>query len=406
MPKRNPTRGITLPKGFRAAGVTCGIKPSGKPDLALIVADVPCAAAGVFTQNKVPGAPVQVGKQHLRSGVAQAIICNSGISNVATGKPGIEDAKAMAKHVAAMIHCKPNHVLPCSTGVIGVRLPIEKILTGIKTAAGELTASPRADRNAANAIITTDLATKAAQQTLTLNGKKITLGGVAKGSGMIAPNMATMLVFITTDVAISSKMLKQAINLSVNADASFNRMSVDHDTSTSDSLLVMASGLANNRTIKTAGQPFEKFTQALTALCQEFTHQVIWDGEGATRIFRVKVKGAASQADANRVGKAVVGSPLVKTAVHGCDPNWGRLAMAVGKSGAKIDQTKLSIEIGHLPVMKAGVNVPAPLGKLNRHMKSKEVQFTINLGLGKHKTEWLGCDLSREYIAINADYTT
>jgi len=411
MSKAPPTRGLTMARGFRAAGVTCGIKPSGKPDLTLVAADAPCAAAGVFTTNKMPGEPVKLCKAHLRGGAAQAIVCNSGVSNVATGKAGYENAKTMAAHVANHLGCKTSEVLVCSTGVIGAPLPMEKIIAGIDMAVPQLASGADADAAAARAILTTDRVTKAAHQKFTLGGKAIHLGGIAKGSGMIAPNMATMLVFLTTDAAVTAPLLKSALRDAVNAPASFNRISVDHDTSTSDSLLILASGRAGNRLIDRTNKLYQQFADALAELCCDLAYQVLADGEGATRLFRVIVTGAKSAKDANRVGYTVVGSPLVKTAVHGADPNWGRLAMAVGRSGAAINPERLSLAIGAkggkaTAVLKRGVPVNPPQEKLDRAMRAKEVRFEIDLGLADGAAEWLGCDLSREYVAINADYTT
>ena len=396
--------GITYPRGFRAAGGTCGIKASGKPDLVLIVADHACAAAGMFTSSKVPGAPVIVSRKHVRSGKCRAIVVNSGCSNVATGKRGEKDALAMCKEVGKQVGCKASDVLVCSTGVIGHFLPMDKIIPGIGTLAAQLSEGATTDSEVAQAILTTDLVKKTSYRSLKVAGKEVRIVGIAKGSGMIQPNMATMLVFITTDVKISSTLLRASLKQAVTA--SFNRLSVDHDTSTSDSIMVLASGEAGNRKITTRGKAFNVFTKALTEVCGELAYQVVKDGEGATKVFRVKITGAKSMKDADKVGYAITGSPLVKTAVHGADPNWGRLAMAVGRSGAAVKPEKLTISIGGHTVVPRGVNANAPLAPLEQHMKGTEILFEIDLGLGKHAAEWLGCDLSREYITINADYTT
>jgi len=400
-------RSVTWPRGFRAAGVTCGIKPSGRPDLAVIAADRPAAAAAVFTRNRVPGAPVVVGKRHVRSGRLQAIVCNSGCSNVCTGKGGEADAKAMCRLTAEQVGCRAAHVLPSSTGVIGVRLPMDKVAAGIVAACTTLTSGKAADAAAATAILTTDLVTKHATRQLTLDGNQVRLGGIAKGSGMIAPNMATMLSYITTDAAIQPDLLKRALRDAANV--SFNCISVDEDTSTSDTIAILASGAAENRDIKAMGKDYAAFAEALTNLCRDLAYQVVKDGEGATKVFRVHVRGAASKRDADRVGKAMVGSPLIKTAVHGGDPNWGRMVMAVGRSGAKLTPAKLNMAIGDVAVCRHGANVQqtaATARKLDRLMAAKEITFVIDLGLGDAEAEWLGCDLSREYITINADYTT
>ncbi|MEM7624004.1 MAG: bifunctional glutamate N-acetyltransferase/amino-acid acetyltransferase ArgJ [Planctomycetota bacterium] len=405
-----PIACITQPKGFRAAGGTCGIKPSGKPDLALIVSDFPCAAAGVFTTNKVKGAPVLVSQKHVRNGKARAIVCNSGTSNVATGEQGLRDAKAMCAATARELGLKPAEVLVASTGVIGHLLPMDKVLPGIKDLTPRLGRGRSTDAAAADAILTTDLVRKAAVRKLELGrtpGKPVTLGGICKGSGMIAPNMATMLAFITTDAAIAPGMLKTALRYAVSQ--TFNRISVDSDKSTSDSVFVLGNGQAGHRPINAPGKNFNRFTEALTDLCRDLSHQLVRDGEGVTRLMRVRVVGAASVKDADRVGRSVVDSPLVKTALHGADPNWGRIAMAAGKSDAKLTKDKLSIRIDGMSIYdhgqptKLGLNPPA---RLNRAMAKKEVLIEVDLGQGQAETEWLGCDLTRDYVTINADYTT
>ena len=400
-------RSITMPRGFRAAAATSGLKPSGDPDLALIVSDMPCQAAGLFTRNKFPGEPVKVARRHLRRGEIQAIVCNSGIANVATGRRGQADALAMAEHVAKLIGVETNQVLPSSTGIIGRFLPMDKVRRGIELAFDRLGRGRDADTESARAILTTDLVAKAAYRTIKISKTTVRIGGIAKGSGMIAPHMATMLAFITTDAAIVADALRQSLRQAV--DGSFNRISIDQDTSTSDSVFVLASGEAANRLIKPSGRSHDAFTAVLTDLCRDLAYQIVRDGEGATKVFRVKIRGALSQRDADRVGKSVVNSPLVKTAVHGGDPNWGRLIMAVGRSGAAVTPGKLSIKIGSIPVCRRGQAVDLRgehTRKLTDLMNRFDLQFEINLGLGQAKSEWLGCDLSRKYVEINADYTT
>lgn len=402
------SRSITIARGFKAAGGTCGIKESGKPDLMLIVSAVPCATAGVFTTNRVVGAPVIVNKRHLRTtaGVARAIVCNSGISNSATGEPGIRDAEAMCQAVADRIGCPRAEVMASSTGIIGRPLPMPKILHGIAALHARLDRGPKADAAAAGAIVTTDLVTKSAFRRFAMSGRTIHLGGIAKGSGMIAPNMATMLVFITTDCAIAPGPLRAALRVA--ALGSFNRISIDEHTSLSDTVLVLASGLAANRAVHTTtGRGYTAFVDALTDLCGDLAYQIVKDGEGATKVFRVRVRGARSVSDADKIGRAIVNSPLVKTAVHGSDPNWGRITTAAGYSGASINPERLSLSIGGVTVFKDGRPVP---GAMNRRlaaiMREKEITFTLDAGVGDASVEWLGCDLSRDYITINADYTT
>ncbi len=425
----NTEKSITAPRGFRAAGGACGIKPSGKPDLALILADHPCAAAGVFTTNKTLGAPVQLAKRYLRSGRAQAILCNSGISNSLSGQTGYDNAVQISQCVAKQAGVENDNaklVLPASTGLIGPQLPMKKIHQGIADLVPKLSRGPAADADAAQAIMTTDLVPKQVYRSVRLGpkpGKLVHLGAIGKGSGMIAPNMATMLVFITTDANITPPMFKAALKHA--AAQSFNRISVDAHTSPSDMVLALASARADHPLITRPGRNATQFQEALTDLCQDLAYQIVQDGEGATKVFRVRVVGAKTQRHADRVAKAIVDSPLVKTAVHGGDPNWGRIITAAGNSGVPIKLEKLSLRIGAAPKKKNqrgaiktnnGVCVfanghPIDLDKpttkqLNQAMASREVVFTIDLAQGKAHTEWLGCDLSRQYITINADYTT
>ena len=402
----NTYESVTAPLGFRAAGGVFGMKTSGKPDLALIAADAPCKAAAVFTQNAIPSEPVQLGREHMKRGRCRAIVCNAGVANASTGRRGLDDARTMCETVAARLGCEPEQVLACSTGVIGQHLPMDRITPGIDDLCGKLDRSQLADADTAHAILTTDLVAKTAVRRVKIGGKSVTLGGIAKGSGMIAPNMATMLSFLTTDAAISLPRLRTALKRAVNADASFNHISVDTDTSPSDTLAILASGLAGNPAIKAEGRHEDAFTAALTDLCRDLAYQIVQDGEGATRVIRAVVEGAKSEADAAKVARAVVDSPLVKTAVHGGDPNWGRLTMAAGKSGAAIEAAKLTVKIGGVTVYDRGHPTEADPGELERVMREREVIFTLHLHMGHARCESLGCDLSREYITINADYHT
>ncbi len=405
MPTSTPS--VTKPLGFRAAAGTCGIKPSGSSDLAMIVCDHPATAAAMFTTNAVVGAPVTIGRNHIKGGKLRAIVCNAGIANVATGKRGIQNAIRMCTTLADAVGCDPYDVLPTSTGVIGHALPIEKITTGITQLVPRLTRTARMDTATARAIMTTDTKPKSALRTIKLNGKSVHIGGIAKGSGMIAPNMATMLVFITTDVDITTAPLRKALRDAVNTDASLNRISVDTDTSTSDTTAILASGLAGNRRITSASEAgYARFGEALTDLCQDLAYQVIADGEGAEHVIRVIVEGAKSQAQALTCARAIADSPLVKTAVHGTDPNWGRIAAAAGRSGATVDPTKMTIRIGDTTVYRKAEPANFNAGKTSRLMKKPEVVIRVSLGLGQGRVEVLGCDLSREYVTINADYHT
>jgi glutamate N-acetyltransferase/amino-acid N-acetyltransferase len=372
----------------------------------MVASETSARIAAVFTRNAVVGAPVIVGRENVKGGRGRAIVCNSGCANVATGNPGIEDALNMCLIAGQSLGCNPSHVIPMSTGVIGRRLPIRKLLKGIEGLSGQLHRGPKADADAATAIMTTDLKPKAAVQKARLPGATVGLGGIAKGSGMIAPNMATMLSIITTDCDISATLLRRALKQAVNADASFNRITVDTDTSTSDTVVVLANGQAGNRPIRKVGEAYEAFTEALTELCQDLAYQIIADGEGVNHVTRVRVVGAATQRGAVKVARTVADSPLVKTAVHGHDPNWGRIAAAAGRSGAKVSPGKLAIRIGGISVYKAGQPVRFDERTVSDRMARAEVLIDIDLGLGDGECEVLGCDLSREYITINADYTT
>ena len=414
MPPSRPTSlaSITVPQGFIAAGGCCGIKESGKPDLALIAADRPCAAAAVFTTNQFKGAPVLVGMKHLNNqgyGSAQAIVCNSGNSNVATlASGGEQHAIDMCKAAADIVGCDPHDVLPASTGVIGRPLPIDKVLDGITSLKPNLGQGEPHDTAAAQGIMTTDLVEKCTLQSCEIDGTACTIGGIGKGSGMIAPSMATMLIFFTTDTAIAPAALHEA--LSIANSRSFNRISVDSDTSTSDTIYILASGAAGNEEITGPdSKGFGVFTDALTKACKDLAEQVVVDGEGATRIFELHVTGMRSLEDADAVGQAVTNSPLVKTAIHGCDPNWGRLVMAAGKAGVPLDPATFTVKIQGVTVFENNtptVTEAEPLEALSQQMHTDRIVIELDAGLGASSAVWLGCDLSRQYIAINADYTT
>ncbi|MCC6682584.1 MAG: bifunctional glutamate N-acetyltransferase/amino-acid acetyltransferase ArgJ [Phycisphaeraceae bacterium] len=394
-----------LPAGFRAAGTTCGIKTSGGPDMTLLASDQPCAAAGVFTKNRCLAAPILVNRRHLRDGSAQAIIINSGNANASTGKAGVNDALVMCQRTAQHLGCNRSQVLVASTGVIGVPLPMDKVTRGIDQLADKLGRSDQHVLAAARAIMTTDLVMKTATRAYTCGRSNIRITGLCKGSGMIAPNMATMLVFILTDAKLSAAALRQSLKQAT--AATFNRISVDQHTSPSDAVLVLANGMAGPTRQS-------KFVHALTDLCRDLAEQIVRDGEGATRLMRVIVRSARSEAEADRVGRAVVDSPLVKTALHGGDPNWGRIVTAAGYSGAVVNPDRMSLTLS--PSTGPGICVfthgqPVSLTsrqrvKLERIMSGPEVWVELSLGQGRAGATWLGCDLSRQYVAINADYTT
>ncbi|HMN40267.1 MAG TPA: bifunctional glutamate N-acetyltransferase/amino-acid acetyltransferase ArgJ [Phycisphaerales bacterium] len=425
---------ITRPLGFRTAAATAGIKPSGKPDLALIVCDsaMPPVAgsrtpidprrtgAAVFTRNAVVGAPVEIGRAWraamLRGGPGlRAVLVNAGCSNAATGQPGVEDARATMRAAAELLHCAPEEVMPSSTGVIGHRLPVEKITAALPGLVEGLARGPEADEAAAKAIMTTDLVHKAAHAEVEIGGVQIHLGAIAKGSGMIAPRLdsagpqATMLAFITTDAAIAPAALQHALEDA--ARESFDRISVDAHPSCSDTIIAMASGAAGHSAVKAIheGDPeYFVFRAALTSLCQALATKVVRDGEGVTRTFRVEVRGAADAAGAERMARAVVDSPLVKCAIHGKDPNWGRIVTAAGNAGVRFDTAEASLSIGGVGVYSAGV--PTGVAKtdagLMAAMNADPVECVLTVGHGQGRAWMLGCDLSAEYVRINAEYTT
>ena len=403
---------ITAVRGIRAAAMHCGIKASGKPDLALLVSEAPAVAAAVFTRTKVVGAPVIVGRKHIRGGVLRACITNSGCANVCTGQRGIDDALRMCAMTAEGLtkltgaRVPLAQVLPFSTGVIGHYLPMEKIIAGIPALFAQLSDSEEAGRAFAEGILTTDLVAKSAQARVTIAGKQVTIAGHCKGSGMIAPNMATMLAYVATDAAIERRVLER-ITLEV-TDQTFNCVTVDQHTSTSDTFSVMANGLAGNRKITAGrGADMRRFQQGLLEVCDSLARQIARDGEGATKLVTVEVSGGATPADARHAAEAIANSPLCKTAIHGGDPNWGRFVSAAGYSGAKMNPDKASCTVGGIVVFRKGQPAEANLAEVEAAMKRTELTIGVNLGTaGRHSHRVYTCDLSREYIRINADYHT
>jgi len=398
------TRHITLPVGFTAAGVACGIKASGNPDVAIIAADCDAASAMVTTRNQVVGAPVIRSRRvwPRGRGLMRAIVINAGNSNVCTGKAGVRDADTMAALTAKLVGTDADKVMVASTGIIGHRLPMDKVRKGIDAAAASL--GKRNDSAALQAIMTTDTREKSAVVQTRIDRKLVTVAGMAKGSGMIAPSMATMISVITTDAAVTPTALGKALTGAVSV--SFNALTIDSDTSTSDTVVVMAGGRAGNKTISTRSPTYRKFAATLKEVCTELARQIVADGEGATKVIEIAVRGARNDAEAEIAAKSVANSPLFKCAVHGCDPNWGRIVVALGKSAAKIDPAKLRVKIGPTTVFARGGPRPFDAKKLSKYLADDEVQISCDLGLGKGSFTALTCDLSREYITINADYHT
>lgn len=398
--------GVAAAKGFTAAGVHCGIrKNKSKRDLALISADCLCNAAAVYTQNLVCGAPVTVTKQNLADGKARAAVCNSGIANTCNAD-GIEKARGMCEITAKMLGIAPGEVIVASTGVIGQPLDLDPVKSGMPQLVNEL--SKDGSGNAAQAIMTTDTRKKEFALTFTLGGKECTIGAISKGSGMIHPNMATMLCFITTDVAISSRMLQKALSAAV-AD-SFNMLSIDGDTSTNDMACILASGKAGNREIATEGESFTLFTQMLSTLLIRIAREMARDGEGATKLVVCEVSGAKDRQAARTVAKSVMCSSLVKTAMFGADANWGRVLCAMGYAGAEIDVTKADVSFaspaGRVEVCQNGAGIPFSEERAKQVLLEEEIKIDVRLHDGEAHAEAFGCDLTYDYVKINGDYRT
>ena len=397
--------GVVSAKGFRAAGVPAEIKYRDRNDVALIVADEPCAAAAVFTTNKVAAAPVVYDREIVKGGRVQAILANSGCANACTGEEGLKDARLSALVTAGELGIDPAHVLVASTGVIGRRLPMDRLLAGMKAAKAALGATPAHGLAAEKAVMTTDTRPKEACVWTMIGGKRVTVGGMSKGSGMIEPNMATMLGFVTTDAAISPAMLKRALKLAI--AKSFNRLVVDGDESTNDSVFLLASGKAGNAPIRFAGEDFDQFRAALEQVCVSLARQMATDGEGATKFVTVTVRGAKSERDAARAARAVAKSPLAKTSWFGKDPNWGRVLAAVGYSGADVVDTETEVFYDRVWAFRRGkVADEAQLARLAEVMKKDAFEVVVDLHLGGYESSVYTCDFSLEYVHINADYTT
>ena len=395
---------ITGPKGFTAAGLHCGVKKSGKPDLALLYCAGGAKAAAVFTTNAIQSAAVTVCKQHIVTNPVRAVVINSGNANACTGAKGLAAAKIMCSKVGKELNINAEECLIASTGIIGQQLPITKITTGISQATGLLSESQAAGQNFAKAIMTTDTRAKQATQTVEIYGKTITIAGTSKGAGMIGPNMATTICVITTDVAISKPLLGKAFKHAIGT--SLNRLTIDGHQSTNDTAIILASGQVENKAIKKQDSGYRRFSRALSDLCTDLARQMALDAEGATRMFTVEVKGAAKKDDAFKAARAVADYDLVKCAVHGSDPNWGRIICAVGSCGVKLDPNKLSCKIGDTFVFRNGKPTNFDPKAVSAIIARKEHTITVDLGVGKYHDFCYGCDLSRDYITINADYHT
>jgi glutamate N-acetyltransferase/amino-acid N-acetyltransferase len=393
----------TLARHYRFSGLHCGIKADRERlDLALVLSDLPAAAAGVFTQNRVCAAPVQVCRQRLpAAGVRGVVIC-SGNANACTGKQGLADARRMTAVAADAVGCSPEHIMVCSTGVIGRQLPMDKVEPGIRTAAGQLTGDAAAFDRAAHAILTTDTTIKVSTRCLSLpGGAEVHLTGFAKGAAMIGPNMATLLAFVLTDASVAPADL-QAIAARA-AATTFNCITVEGHTSTNDTLLLFANGQDSPLT----GESLHQFETAVTEVCSELARAIAGDAEGATHLVKVEVQGLRSDAEAKRIAKAVADSALVKTALFGADPNWGRIVSAAGYAGVEFEEKDMSLWLGDTLLYEAGTPQPFDPGALSRYMKQhRELHLRLQFSFGSGKCTFWTCDLTYDYVKINADYTT
>lgn len=399
---KKDTQGVTFAKGFTAAGVKAGIKKSGNLDVAVIYTKTQAVVAGTFTQNKVAAAPIYVSKEVVATGTAHAIVANAGCANACTGQQGLDDAHKMAQIAADELGVNADDVIVGSTGVIGVNLPMDKLEAGIKDAVANLSAD--GSDNAGRAIITTDTHSKSVTCEFELSGKTVRMGAIAKGSGMIRPNMATMLCYITTDIAIDQALLQKAVSGCV--EKSFNMISVDGDMSTNDMVIVLANGEANNAKITEENADYQIFFDKLMMLCTELAKQIAADGEGASKFLTINVKGAKSFADAKTVGMAIANSPLVKTAFFGEDPNWGRVICAVGYSGADMVPEKTVVKFGGITIFANGTGATYDEKALAHVMKEKDIVIDIELNMGQEDATVWSCDLSYEYVKINGEYHT
>lgn len=393
---------VTSPKGFQAGATYAGIKKRTDSvlDLGILLSEAPCAAVGLFTTNRIKAAPVVLSRRRLPSERVMAVVVNSGCANASVGEPGLNDAVKMAGLAAQSIGVSPEAVLVASTGVIGKRLPMELIETGIR----QIAVSKNGGHELARAIMTTDTVPKEGAVAIDAGESGFSIGGIAKGSGMIHPDLATLLCFLTTDAAVDIGFLRLSLQKAV--AVSFNMVSIDGDTSPNDMVLIMANGLAGSRLISEGSRSADTFQQALSKLCIYLAKGIARDGEGATKLIEVTVSGASSTEEARLAARTIVSSPLVKTAVHGSDPNWGRILAAVGRSGVEVVESKTGLYIGNICLVKAGCPVSFNREEVVRVLDSSEVPVRLELNLGTATATAWGCDLSREYVTINSEYTT
>jgi glutamate N-acetyltransferase/amino-acid N-acetyltransferase len=401
MEQRSLDQGVTAAQGFEAGAVACGIKEvSSKLDLAVLLSIGPATVAGVFTQNLAAAAPVKLTRERVRAGKASAIVVNSGNANACTGSQGYDDAKRMARAVAERFSLPEAGVLVCSTGVIGVPMPMDRVIDGI----GRVALAPEGGDEFAHAIMTTDTRMKTCCVERSVGDAIVRIGGAAKGSGMIHPNMATLLGFITTDARVSPAFLQATLRSA--ADRSFNMISVDGDTSTNDTLLVLANGAAGGSEIDFGGAGADDFAGALAEVCTDLAKQLVQDGEGARTLIEIRVQGARDDADARRAARVISASNLVKTAVFGGDPNWGRVICAAGYSGAALEVDRATLWLGDVCLFRAGVGLPYSREFASELLRRPRTSFTLDLGLGEGAAVAWTCDMSYDYVRINGEYTT
>lgn len=393
---------VTYPRGFRAGSVYTGIKTPGpdKRDVGVLLSDFPCSVAGVFTTNKVAAAPVVISRERVRRGTARGVVFNAGNANAATGELGLQRAIQTTEIAGAKLGVPPEELLVASTGVIGVPLPIEKVEEGIS----RLELRPDGGHEAAQCIMTTDTRRKEAAVRVSVGDMAFRVGAICKGAAMIHPNMATMLCFITTDAAAEPAFLDSALRRAV--DLSFNMISVDGDTSTNDTVLVLANGRAGTPVFSSATPGAEALERALTEVCIRMAKAIVADAEGGTKVMEVTVEGAESEKDARAAARSIARSNLVKAAIYGNDPNWGRIACAAGYSGANLEESKLDITIAGFPVLRQGRVLPFDTEAASRALRRPEVPIQVNLNLGSHRATAWGCDLTEEYVRLNSEYTT
>jgi len=397
---------VIAPKGFKVGSVHCGLKRDKKNhDIGIIFSEQPCKTAALFTTNQIVAAPIKLSRKVVKNGKAHAIVVNSGNANACTGKKGEKDAETMALLTSGHLNIKPDDVIVASTGIIGHHLPMSNIKSGISKSSERLGNKNTHATSIAKAIMTTDLVPKHVAVRTKIGGKEVTIGAIAKGSGMISPDMATMFCFITTDAAISLNTLRSCIKRST--ESSFNQITVDGHMSTSDMVAILANGMAKNRNITSSTKSdLALFQKALDYVTQNMAKEIVKDGEGATKFVQIEIHEAKSISDAKKIARTIAESPLVKTAINGEDPNWGRIVSAAGYAGVTLDESKLKLVVNKITIYKKGLPVTPTPKRLNSVMKKKEITIQLHLGMGNKSTTLWTCDLSKEYVSINADYHT